>query len=61
LAARILGAFDKELQKKVEEYAREAKEENLDLKGIKMKELGWEEYHEQMQKWNPVTERYLES
>jgi phosphoribosylaminoimidazole carboxylase len=50
LAVRILGAFDKELQKKVEEYAREAKEENLDVKGIKMKELGWEEYHEQMQK-----------
>jgi phosphoribosylaminoimidazole carboxylase len=50
LAVRILGAFDKELQKKVEEYAREAKEENLDVKGIKMKEIGWEEYHEQMQK-----------
>jgi phosphoribosylaminoimidazole carboxylase len=50
LAVRILGAFDKELQQKVEEYAREAKEENLDVKGIKMKELGWEEYHEQMQK-----------
>jgi phosphoribosylaminoimidazole carboxylase len=50
LAVRILGAFDKELQKKVEEYAREAKEENLDVKGVKMKELGWEEYHEQMQK-----------
>jgi phosphoribosylaminoimidazole carboxylase len=50
LAVRILGAFDKELQKKVEDYAREAKEENLNVKGIKMKELGWEEYHEQMQK-----------
>jgi phosphoribosylaminoimidazole carboxylase len=50
LAVRILGAFDEDLQKKVEEYAREAKEENLDVKGIKMKELGWEEYHEQMQK-----------
>jgi phosphoribosylaminoimidazole carboxylase len=50
LAVRILGAFDKELQKKVEDYAREAKKENLNVKGIKMKELGWEEYHEQMQK-----------
>jgi phosphoribosylaminoimidazole carboxylase len=49
LAVRILGAFDKKLQKKVEEYAREAKEENLNVKGIKMKELGWEEYYEQMQ------------
>lgn len=48
LAVRILGAFDPELQAKVEEYARNAKEENLDLKGIKMEKLGWEAYHNQM-------------
>lgn len=37
------------MQAKVEEYAKAAKEENLDLKGVKMKELGWEAYHRQME------------
>jgi phosphoribosylaminoimidazole carboxylase len=49
LAARILGAFDASVQEKVEEYALEAKKVNLDVKGTKMRELGWEKYHEQMQ------------
>ncbi|OBT72225.1 hypothetical protein VF21_08728 [Pseudogymnoascus sp. 05NY08] len=48
LAARILGAFDAGVQAKVEAYAKAAKEENLDLKGVKMKELGWDAYHQQM-------------
>ena len=48
LAARILGAFDADIQEKVVEYARMAKEENLDVKGIKIKELGWEAYFQQM-------------
>lgn len=48
LAVRILGAFDEELRVKVEAYAQSAKDENLELKGNKMKELGWEKYHEQM-------------
>ena len=48
LAVRILGAFDADLQEKVEEYARSAKAENLELKGTKMKELGWEAYYKQM-------------
>ncbi len=49
LAVRILGAFDAGIREKVEEYARIAKEENLDVKGIKIKELGWETYHKQME------------
>jgi phosphoribosylaminoimidazole carboxylase len=50
LAARILGAFDPSVQAKVEAYAKSAKEENLDLKGTKLKNLGWEAYHNQMEK-----------
>ncbi|KAH8803120.1 phosphoribosyl-aminoimidazole carboxylase [Xylogone sp. PMI_703] len=49
LAVRILGAFDVELQRKMEQYAKDAKVENLDMKGVKLKELGWEKYFEQMQ------------
>ena len=50
LAARILGAFDAEIQRKVEEYAEAARLENLEVKGSKMKELGWRQYFEQMKK-----------
>lgn len=50
LAARIIGAFDPEVQKKVDSYAANAAHENLDLKGTKLKELGWEKYHRQMEK-----------
>lgn len=50
LAARILGSFDSAVQRKVEVYAESAKNENLNLKGTKMRELGWEKYFEQMQK-----------
>jgi phosphoribosylaminoimidazole carboxylase len=50
LAVRILGAFDAEVQRKVEEYATSAREENLDIKGVKIKKLGWEAYYEQMEK-----------
>ncbi len=48
MAVRILGAFDAKIQERVTEYARLAKEENLDIKGAKMKELGWEVYYKQM-------------
>ena len=48
LAARILGSFDPVVQTKVESYAQNAKDENLSLKGAKMRELGWEKYFEQM-------------
>ncbi|PGH12801.1 phosphoribosylaminoimidazole carboxylase, ATPase subunit [Helicocarpus griseus UAMH5409] len=48
LAARIMGAFDNGLRKKVEEYARSAKVENLEVKGVKMREVGWEKYFEEM-------------
>jgi phosphoribosylaminoimidazole carboxylase len=48
LAARILGSFDPAIQRKVEAYAENAKTENLELKGTKMRELGWEKYLEQM-------------
>jgi phosphoribosylaminoimidazole carboxylase len=50
LAARILGAFDRSVQRKVEAYAEDAKTENLELKGTKLSELGWEKYFEQMDK-----------
>jgi phosphoribosylaminoimidazole carboxylase len=49
LAVRILGVFDAEIQGKVVEYARIAEKENLDVKGIKLKELGWETYYKQME------------
>jgi phosphoribosylaminoimidazole carboxylase len=49
LAARILGAFDLAVKKKVDAYAQEAKDVNLNVKGTKLKELGWEKYFEQMQ------------
>ena len=48
LAARILGAFDPSIQQKVEAYAREARDANLDVKGKRLRELGWEKYFEQM-------------
>ncbi|RAH72109.1 phosphoribosylaminoimidazole carboxylase ADE2 [Aspergillus aculeatinus CBS 121060] len=48
LAARILGAFDPAIQKKVEAYAESARAENMELKGTKLQELGWEKYFEQM-------------
>lgn len=48
LAARILGTFDPAIQRKVEAYAEQARHENMELKGTKMQELGWEKYFEQM-------------
>ncbi|KAF3393533.1 phosphoribosylaminoimidazole carboxylase [Talaromyces pinophilus] len=48
LAVRILGSYEPALQRKVEEYANNAKSENLDIKGIKIREIGWEKYFAQM-------------
>lgn len=48
LAARILGSFDSSIQRKVEVYAEEARAENMEKKGTKLRELGWEKYFEQM-------------
>ncbi|KAL4989118.1 AIR carboxylase-domain-containing protein [Aspergillus falconensis] len=48
LAARIIGAFDPAVQRKVEEYAENAREENMDVKNVKMQDLGWEKYFNQM-------------
>lgn len=50
LAVRMLGAYEPALQRKVEEYAKSAKLENMEIKGTKMREIGWEKYFEQMQK-----------
>lgn len=50
LAARILGSFDPSIQRKVEAYAERARSENMDQKGLKMRQLGWEKYFEQMSK-----------
>ncbi|KAL1984076.1 hypothetical protein VTN96DRAFT_9576 [Rasamsonia emersonii] len=50
LAARFLGSFDPTIRRKVEEYAENAKTENLEVKGAKMREIGWEKYFEQMEK-----------
>ena len=49
LAVRILGIFDEGLREKVVEYARVAEKDNLDVKCVKMKELGWETYYRQME------------
>ncbi|KAI9376016.1 AIR carboxylase-domain-containing protein [Aspergillus egyptiacus] len=48
LAARILGAFDPAIQAKVEAYAEKARMENMEVKNVKMQELGWEKYFNQM-------------
>ncbi|KAL2848531.1 AIR carboxylase-domain-containing protein [Aspergillus pseudoustus] len=48
LAARIIGAFDPAIQRKVEAYAENARVENMDIKNTKMQELGWEKYFNQM-------------
>jgi phosphoribosylaminoimidazole carboxylase len=50
LAARILGSFDSAVRRKVEAYAESARLENLEVKGTKMKELGWDKYFELMEK-----------
>ena len=49
LAVRLLGSFDDSLQKKLEEYAGNARQENIETKGSKMRELGWQEYFDHMQ------------
>ncbi|KAH8697731.1 phosphoribosyl-aminoimidazole carboxylase [Talaromyces proteolyticus] len=48
LAARILGSYEPAVQRKVEQYADNAKVENLEIKGVKIKEIGWQAYFEQM-------------
>ncbi|KAL4792511.1 AIR carboxylase-domain-containing protein [Aspergillus venezuelensis] len=48
LAARIIGAFDATVQRKVEAYAENARVENMEVKNTKMQELGWEKYFVQM-------------
>ncbi|KAL3451012.1 AIR carboxylase-domain-containing protein [Aspergillus insuetus] len=48
LAARIIGAFDPAIQRKVEAYAENARVENMEVKNTKMQELGWEKYFNQM-------------
>lgn len=50
LAARILGAYDAEVMKKVETYAQDAKSENLDVKDLILRDIGWEAYFERMGK-----------
>lgn len=50
LAARFLGSFDPTIRRKVEEYAENARTENMEVKGAKMREIGWEKYFEQMEK-----------
>ena len=50
LAARIVGAYDAEVMKKVESYAKKARTENLDVKDATLKEIGWEPYFERMGK-----------
>ncbi|KAJ5206104.1 phosphoribosylaminoimidazole carboxylase [Penicillium cf. griseofulvum] len=48
LAARVLGSFDPAIQRKVEAYAEAARAENMELKGTKLRELGWQKYFDQM-------------
>ena len=48
LAARVLGSYEPAIQRKVEAYAEAARAENMELKGTKLRELGWEKYFDQM-------------
>ena len=50
LAVRILAAEDVDLQRKLQQYAENAKKENLEVKGTKMRDLGWEKYWDSMEK-----------
>jgi len=49
LAVRILRTFDAGWQRKVKEFAKRAKEENLEVQGTKIKELGQETYYKHME------------
>jgi phosphoribosylaminoimidazole carboxylase len=44
----VLGSFDPSIQRKVETYAEAARAENMELKGTKLRELGWQKYFDQM-------------
>ncbi len=44
LAARIMGTTDPKIRKKVEDYAKDAENENLNVKGARMRETGWRSY-----------------
>ncbi|KAJ5297711.1 hypothetical protein PENANT_c005G09693 [Penicillium antarcticum] len=48
LAARVLGSYEPSIQRKVEAYAEAARAENMELKGTKLRELGWQKYFDQM-------------
>ncbi|KAI5290521.1 phosphoribosylaminoimidazole carboxylase ade2 [Ascosphaera acerosa] len=50
LAVRILGTHDADMRMLVEEYARAAREENVDVKGPRLRRLGWEEYYGEVKK-----------
>lgn len=48
LAVRQLAAFNADLRKKLEGFAEHNKKENLEVKDVKLQEVGWEKYHDQM-------------
>ncbi|KAI9710055.1 MAG: hypothetical protein M1812_007519 [Candelaria pacifica] len=50
LAARLLGATDNRIKQRLEDYAKAAEVENLEVKGSKMREIGWRAYSDQMQR-----------
>lgn len=49
LAMRILSVADDTIGKMLAQYATAARDENLDVKGPRMREIGWEAYWEEMQ------------
>ncbi|KAI5289087.1 phosphoribosylaminoimidazole carboxylase ade2 [Ascosphaera aggregata] len=49
LAMRIIGTQDENVAGLLQQYANNARDENLDTKGAKLRELGWEAYWEKMQ------------
>ncbi|KAI5310227.1 phosphoribosylaminoimidazole carboxylase ade2 [Ascosphaera atra] len=50
LAVRILGCEDDKIMKKVQDYAEAAKSENTEVKGPRLRDIGWEAYWEEMQR-----------
>lgn len=44
LAVRVLGTSDPGVSKKVKEYAEYARDENMEVKGARMREVGWDKY-----------------
>ncbi|KAI5297836.1 hypothetical protein KEM56_004506 [Ascosphaera pollenicola] len=50
LAMRVLGTQNEDVERMVSQYGAAARDENLDVKGPRLREIGWEAYWEEMQR-----------